>query len=204
MQHLEHVLRPIASSELYFNRSAFLHTWSDSHVLLGWIKSTKQQKIFVANRLTEISTINHQLKCHHILITLTPADYGARVLNPEKLLRNGPHLQHSGKNLETCSTIIRRLQQLWSLHYFFEKARLKKTSLNETVFDIKWFCIRKKADFNFNYSHGIFLQTSFMILKIKTNQKPTPGLLNKPNYAKKIVKLSHSLILSRKLKNKPN
>ena len=71
------------SKELHLNRTAVLHVWTDSQVVLDWIKSTKQQKrTFVAIRLTEISTLDHQLHRHHIPTTLNPADHGTRGLEP--------------------------------------------------------------------------------------------------------------------------
>ena len=69
-------LLSFASKELHLSRTAVLHVWTDSQVVLDGIKSTKQQKTFVANRLTEISTMDHQLQWHHIPTTLNPADHG--------------------------------------------------------------------------------------------------------------------------------
>ena len=68
-------LLSFVSKEFHLNRTAVLHVWTGSQVVLDWIKSTKQQKIFVANRLTEISTMDHQLQWHHIPTTLSPADH---------------------------------------------------------------------------------------------------------------------------------
>ena len=88
-------LLSFASKELHLNRTAVLHVWTDSQVVVDWIKSTKQRKTLVANRLIEISTMDHQLHWHHIPTTLNPADHGTRGLEPREINRNVLHLQPS-------------------------------------------------------------------------------------------------------------
>ena len=107
-------LLSFASKEIHLNRTAVLHVWTDSQVVvLDWIKSTKQQKTFVANRLTKISTMDHQLQWHHIPTTLNPADHGTRGLEPREIIEKWLTHPASGNKLSVCGRIILCLQQLW-------------------------------------------------------------------------------------------
>ncbi|XP_061710281.1 uncharacterized protein LOC133520037 [Cydia pomonella] len=55
------------------------HFWSDSTIVLCWIKTCKQQlKQFVYNRITEISNNSDPIDWHYVPTTLNPADIGSR------------------------------------------------------------------------------------------------------------------------------
>ncbi|XP_025264496.1 uncharacterized protein LOC112637947 [Camponotus floridanus] len=59
-----------------------VHCWSDSTVVLGWIKGHPS---YVANRVSEIQTTIHDAHWHHVSGAQNPADCASRGLSPGTL-----------------------------------------------------------------------------------------------------------------------
>ena len=55
--------------------------WTDSMATLGWIKSTKHQKVFVANRIANILANSKSEKWNFVPGKINPADHGTRGLS---------------------------------------------------------------------------------------------------------------------------
>ncbi|XP_075265931.1 uncharacterized protein LOC142358417 [Convolutriloba macropyga] len=59
-----------------------VHFWTDSTATLGWTKSNKRQKRFVANRVKQILEHSNAQDWKHISGNFNPADHGTRGLKP--------------------------------------------------------------------------------------------------------------------------
>ncbi|KAH9639415.1 hypothetical protein HF086_002104 [Spodoptera exigua] len=76
------------------------HYWSDSTIVLGWLKSPRKNlKQFVYNRINEILQYSDLSQWKHVPSELNPADIGSRGLNTEQLKNSnlwwgGPHFLH--------------------------------------------------------------------------------------------------------------
>ena len=55
--------------------------WTDSMATLGWIKSTKHQKVFVAKRIAKILANSQSEQCIFVPGKVNPADHGTRGLS---------------------------------------------------------------------------------------------------------------------------
>ena len=69
--------------------------WSDSQIVLHWINSKKQLKVFIANRISEIKKLTQEHKWQYCPTECNPADLLSRGLSYESLKsstlwRNGP------------------------------------------------------------------------------------------------------------------
>lgn len=86
------------------------HFWTDSMIIIHWIKSTsKQWKPFVANRIAEIQSLTLLENWRHCKGKENPADHGTQGLNAEKLAVdklwwNGPSWLHSADVTSTEET----------------------------------------------------------------------------------------------------
>ena len=99
--------------------------WTDSMATLGWIKSTKHQKVFVANRIAKILANSKSEQWNFVPGKINPADHGTRGLSltdlkekwlssPKFLLENPvPNFQRDQQftatnvlGTETSSTVI--------------------------------------------------------------------------------------------------
>nr|CAI5845596.1 unnamed protein product [Callosobruchus analis] len=75
-----------------------VYCWTDSTVVLGWLKTTPNLlKTFIANRVSEIQTLESQKQCQwrHVPTKMNPADILSRGMYPKELLTahmwwNGP------------------------------------------------------------------------------------------------------------------
>ncbi|KAK4309817.1 hypothetical protein Pmani_018578 [Petrolisthes manimaculis] len=86
--------------------------WSDSMDVICWIKSNKQLKLFVKNRVSSIRQLSSPEQWHHVSGLANPADLGTRGISLSNLvsnqlwwkgpefLRNLPTTQPSGWNTE--------------------------------------------------------------------------------------------------------
>ncbi|KAL0839771.1 hypothetical protein ABMA28_016409 [Loxostege sticticalis] len=74
--------------------------WSDSTIVLGWVKMPKSKlKQYVYNRVTEITDNTSSSNWYHVPTSMNPADIGSRGLNPQQLGSNklwfcGPDFLH--------------------------------------------------------------------------------------------------------------
>ena len=87
--------------------------WTDSMATLGWIKSTKHQKVFVANRIAKILASSKSEQWNFVPGKINPADHGTRGLSltdlkekwlsaPKILLENPvPNFQRDQQFTET-------------------------------------------------------------------------------------------------------
>ena len=129
----------------------------------------------MANRLTEISTMDHQLQWHHIPTTLNPADHGTRGLEPREInekwltpptfLKQPKYLWHDNTLLAT--TVVAAGFQRQTKH--------KKLSLNEPIFDIRRFSTWNKLILTLTTVMSFISKLQIRILKRKTNQNPSSG-----------------------------
>ena len=71
----------IKESSFHITRSTL---WTDSHVVLDWLSTTKKQPVFVANRLKEILASTDAYQWKHVTTKENPADHGTRGLNPDE------------------------------------------------------------------------------------------------------------------------
>ena len=55
--------------------------WTDSMATLGWIKSTKHQKVFVANRIAKTLAYSKSEQWNFVPGKINPADHGTRGLS---------------------------------------------------------------------------------------------------------------------------
>ena len=95
----------------------------------------------MVNRLTEISTMDHQLQWHHIPTTLNPANHGTRGLEPREI----------NEKWLTPAAFLKQPKHLWQdktslaatavAASFQRQTKQKKLSLNEPIFDNKRFSI---------------------------------------------------------------
>ena len=161
-----------ASKELHLNRTAVLHVWTDSQLVLDWIESTKQRKTFVVNRLTETSTMYHQLHWHYIPTTLNPADHGTQGLEPRE----------SHEKWCTPPAFLKQLKYLWQDNTLFattvvaagfqRRTKHKKLSVSEPIFDIKRFSSWNKLFSTLTTVMSFISKLQIRIFKRKTNQNP--------------------------------
>lgn len=76
------------------------HFWSDSTIVLGWIKTSKKNlKQFVYNRVNEITQYSQPCLWNYVPTDLNPADIGSRGMTAEQLKLShlwweGPHFLH--------------------------------------------------------------------------------------------------------------
>lgn len=70
---------------LKYNISAEVH-WCDSSIVLAWLRTSFQNlKVFVANRITEISELTDSSSWRHVPTAMNPADLISRGVNPAQL-----------------------------------------------------------------------------------------------------------------------
>jgi hypothetical protein len=63
--------------------------WTDSTIVLDWLAAeTMNEKIFVANRISEISTLTNPDHWHHVAGVENPADAISRGLSPTELVKS--------------------------------------------------------------------------------------------------------------------
>jgi hypothetical protein len=63
--------------------------WTDSTTVLDWLAAeTMNEKIFVANRISEISTLTNPDHWHHVAGVENPADAISRGLSPTELVKS--------------------------------------------------------------------------------------------------------------------
>lgn len=77
--------------------------WSDSTIVLSWLSTTKPLKVFVSNRVAQISDLTCKTQWRHVPTTCNPADIITRgitvdLLSECQLWWQGPLWLHQGKN----------------------------------------------------------------------------------------------------------
>lgn len=78
----------------------YLHAWTDSMVVLSWLKSHPSRwKVFVANRVSEIISYLDSHHWSHVTTKHNPADAASRGQRQSELVENlmwfqGPHYLH--------------------------------------------------------------------------------------------------------------
>ncbi|CAG2184572.1 unnamed protein product [Mytilus edulis] len=105
-----HLLKVITTEHVYM--------WSDSQIVLSWIKSSKILKPFVENRLKEIRKLTENAEWNYCPTDDNPADYltrgiYAKHLYNNSLWMNGPQWILNRENwptwtrkIEDCSTMV--------------------------------------------------------------------------------------------------
>lgn len=62
--------------------------WSDSSIVLAWIKSDKQLKAYVSNRVAQILDLKNAAQWRHVPTASNPADLSSRGCSAEILATN--------------------------------------------------------------------------------------------------------------------
>ncbi|XP_071180616.1 uncharacterized protein [Mytilus edulis] len=105
-----HLLKVITAEHVYM--------WSDSQIVLSWIKSSKNLKPFVANRLKEIRKLTENAEWNYCPTDDNPADYLTRGIYAKQLYNNslwmnGPQWILNRENwptwtrkIDECSTMV--------------------------------------------------------------------------------------------------
>ena len=137
----------------------------------------------MANRLTEISTLDYQLHRHHIPTTLNPADHGTRGLQPREInekwltppafLKQPKFLWHDNTLLAT--TVVAAEFQRQTKH--------KKLSLNEHIFDIRQFSTWIKLILTLTTVMSVISKLQIRILQKKTIKTHPPVMKTNEFYA---------------------
>jgi ribonuclease HI len=71
----EHILSNVKCSRVYL--------WSDSMIVLSWLKSNKKQPVFVSNRVKEIKELTKDYEWHYCPTKSNPADLLSRGISAD-------------------------------------------------------------------------------------------------------------------------
>ena len=125
------------------------YAWSDSTVVLHWLKGKREYKVFVSNRVAKIREHSY-LKWNYVPTRNNPADLGSRGCELRKLCEfwwNGPEWLRDCKNWPEQPDITNNdeseIERKWSKNYYTVDLQnpidtLNKFTLRKTLRILRW------------------------------------------------------------------